>query len=117
MSAFVVFGRAVDAKGNALSVALTGQIHVFDRWPRAALEDELALGWYPLPFQVKDIDRPGSRHPNDHLLKGRSGEPFPFLEKEEIFRVAVCFFSGSLVEFDRSCYKKVSCSLDRTMRS
>ena len=36
------------------SIALTGQIRFFNRCPRAALADELALGWYPLPFQGKE---------------------------------------------------------------
>ncbi len=38
------------------SIALSGQIRFFDRCPRAALADELALGWYPLPFQGKEFD-------------------------------------------------------------
>ena len=35
------------------SVALTGQFTFTPTKPRAALEDELALGWYPLPPRGK----------------------------------------------------------------
>jgi hypothetical protein len=75
------FGCAVDAKGNALSVALTalqGKSMFLTGDPGGALEDELALGWYPLPFQRKDIDRPGSRHPNRPHLERTISRAFPF---------------------------------------
>lgn len=39
------------ARNRGVRVPLSGHPIVFGSYPRAALEDELALGWYPLPFQ------------------------------------------------------------------